>query len=83
MKIYITRHALTAGILERDAEVKEYVDGTKLAYVKSDYSSYRLGADAFLNLEDAKKNAEERRLKKIESLKKQIKKLELFKIKIK
>ena len=83
MKVYITRHALTAGILERDAKVEESVGGTILAFVKGNYNSYRVGTDAFLNLDNAKKNAEERRLKKIESLKKQIKKLELLKIKIK
>lgn len=77
-RIYITKYALSEGILEKEAEIEDY--GRYLrAFVKGDYSSYGIGSEAFFKREDALKNAENRRLKKIESLKKQIKKLEKLK----
>lgn len=82
-KVYITKYALTAGILEKEAEERHdnFNDKVLYALVKEDIgmTCYRIGIDAFYNIEDAKKNAEEKRSKKIESLKKQIKKLENIK----
>lgn len=77
-RIYITKYALSKGILEKEAVIKYY--GRYLrAFVKGDYSSYGIGSEAFFKREDALKNAENRRIKKIESLKKQINKLENLK----
>ena len=75
--IYITKYALSSGILEKEARIEDYGNGHLRAFVNG-YSSYEIGSEAFLTKEDALKNAEERRLKKIESLKKQIEKLEVL-----
>lgn len=86
-KVYITKYALTAGILIRHAEVSSAYWDEKVLYASAKEemgtSTYRIGTEAFYTLEEAKKNAEERRMKKIESLKKQIKKLENLKIEVK
>ena len=76
--IYITKYALSSGILEKEARIEDYGNGHLRAFVNGYYSSYEIGSEAFLTKEDALKNAEERRLKKIESLKKQIEKLEVL-----
>ena len=76
--IYITKYALSKGILEKEARIGDYGNGHLRAFVNGDYSSYGIGSEAFFTKEDALKNAEKRRLKKIESLKKQIEKLEVL-----
>lgn len=76
MKIWITKYALTRGIIER--EVEDRGDGI----VKDDSSyitSYYHKKDYCLDYESAIAKAEEMRKKKIESLKKQIEKLEKMK----
>lgn len=83
MKVYITKYVLTSGILEKEARINEYPDSKPRAFVNGDYSSYGIGTEAFYTLDEAKKNAEKRRMRKIESLKKQIKKLENLKIELK
>lgn len=80
-KVYITKYALTKGILEKEARVEDFGNGHLRAFVNGDYSSYGIGSEAFFEREDAVKNAEKRRKKKIESLIKQINKLENFKFK--
>ena len=77
-RIYITKYALSKGILEKEAVIKD-CGRYLIAFVKGDYSSYGIGSEAFFKREDALKNAENRRIKKIESLKKQINKLENLK----
>lgn len=82
---YVTKYALTKGILKveaRKALVSEEVYGARLTENHLE-SLYRIGEEIFLDLEEAKKNAEERRIKKIKSLKKQIKKMENLKISVK
>lgn len=76
--IYITKYALSEGILEKEAEINDYGNGHLRAFVNGDYSSYGIGSEAFFTKEDALNNAEKRRLKKIESLKKQIEKLKVL-----
>lgn len=78
-KIYITKFALSTGIKEVELTREYKVDNMKFVYVKGKYSSYKIGSEAFISKEDAIKQAEIMRLKKIESLKKQIKKLEKLK----
>lgn len=78
-KVYITKYALTAGIEEIEAEIKDFGNGHLMAFANGIYPSYRVGSEAFYTLEAALKNAEERRIKKIKSLKKQINKLENLK----
>lgn len=60
------------------SEIDKYAIQAYMA-VHGDYSSYGIGSEAFLEKEDAIKNSEERRKKKIESLKKKINKLENLK----
>lgn len=72
-KVYITNYALTDGIKEYPAELTE--PGTALVVTKYNTWHFPKGK-YFLTLEDAKKDAEKIRLKKIDSLKKQIEKLE-------
>lgn len=78
-KVYITKYALSRGILEKKAEIADFMNGHKRAFVEGDFLSYRIGSEAFFEKEDAIKNAEKRRNKKIESLKKKINKLENLK----
>lgn len=76
MKVWITKYALTRGILER--EVEDCGDGI----VKDDSSyitCYYNKKDYCLDNESAIAKAEEMRKKKIDSLKKQIDKLEKMK----
>lgn len=63
MKVWITKYALTDGIIETDSE-----NGAR--------SIDLYWGDCHLSRESEIKKAEEMRQKKIESLKKQIKKLE-------
>jgi hypothetical protein len=78
-KIYITKYALTRGIIEKEARISDYGGGHLRAFANGDYSSYGIGSEAFYTKEEALKNAEKRRTKKIESLRKQIQKLENIK----
>lgn len=82
MKLYITKWALTAGIIEVDSDRLKFNLAEKEPHF---YGKYCVGAtpqifypekDITDNLEDAKIIADTMRIKKILSLKKQIKKLE-------
>lgn len=75
-KVFITNYALTKGIIEKEAEIHSYRDGSKYAYVRGEFIGYRMTKEAFYNHEDAVRKAEEMKQKKIASLKKQIAKLE-------
>ena len=77
MKVYITKYALSDGILEKDAEECDRFPGM----IRTDDGAHfhGEGKEWCRTLEDANKRAEEMRLKKIESMKKQIKKLENMK----
>ncbi len=80
-KVFITKYALTKGILEKEAEIRDYGYEYEIAYVKGEFSSYPLGKEAFRTREQAMERAEKMRLKKIASLKKQIEALEKMKFK--
>ena len=78
MKVYITRWALTEGIIECDGQVRK--SGTYSFVMTEDYfDEFVLNKDAFLTRKAAKQKAEEMRDKRIEPLKKQIQKLEKMK----
>jgi len=69
-KAYITKYALTKGIEKKEVEI-----------LKTGTAKWSAFGDAypgewFLALEDAQADAEKRRWKKIDSLKKQLEKLE-------
>jgi hypothetical protein len=72
MKAYVTKYALSKGILEIDGEV--FADGKGMKWGSYFNSAY--GNDWHKTLVEAKQRANEMRLAKIESLKKQIVKLE-------
>lgn len=78
MKIYVTKYALTAGIKEHDAEI----DGA-MAIVRpigtAWMTSYFHGNDWHMTANEASIRAEEMRIAKIASLRKQISKLEAVK----
>jgi hypothetical protein len=85
--VYITKYCLSSSILKIDAEIKES-KGTKKeisAYgkIQGGYTTGFYNDDFHLTEEEAFKDAESRRIKKIESLKKQIAKLENKKFVIK
>lgn len=80
VKVYITKYALTKGIEEEEHCIKK--SNTLNEYyvsILNGYKLYIIGIDAFLTLEEAQSKAEQMRLKKIASLKKQIDKLEKIK----
>jgi hypothetical protein len=76
-KVYITKYALTTGILEIEAEImKSYWDKYP-GYVKDEEGElYYLSKDAFTDEDEAIKKAEEMRKARIISLYKQIDKLD-------
>lgn len=82
-KIFITKYALTYGIKEIEAKITPFDrEGGKTAeYAREPggYNSYVIGNEAFRSLGEAKMKAEEMRKRKIESLKKQIAKMEKIK----
>lgn len=75
-KVFITKYALTKGIIEKEAEIHSYRDGSQFAFLKGEFSGYKMSKDAFHDHENAIRKSEEMRQKKIASLKKQIAKLE-------
>lgn len=82
-KIYVTKYALTGGLKEIEAKIIpcDREGGKTIEYAREPggYNSYVLGEEAFHSFEEAKREAEEIRRRKIESLKKQIARLEKIK----
>lgn len=79
-KVFITKYALTKGIIEVDAEIIKPYQTNDIEYAKlytehDGYTSFHMGIDAFRNKQEAITNAEERRKNKIESLSNEIIKL--------
>lgn len=73
MKVYITKYALSTGIIETDdAEICSNISGDMIRSKKHGYF-YR--NDWHKNKEDAVLRAEVMRIKKIESLERQLEKL--------
>lgn len=78
MKVWITKYALTKGILQEEGET--FKGNPNYLMVKGYYSDfYGEGNEWHRTKESAIKKAEEMRQKKIASLKKQIEKLEKMK----
>lgn len=75
-KVFITKYALTKGIIEKEADIHSFRDGSKFAYVRGEFIGYKMTVDAFYDYESAIQRAEEMRKKRIASLKRQIEKLE-------
>lgn len=81
--IYITKYALTDGILVREGEPTHTEGGYFYKYEPGALTSSIYGKDVYLAPEPALKRAEEMRVKKIASLEKQIKKLQTLVVKVK
>jgi hypothetical protein len=80
--VWITRYALTQGILQRRAERPE-TDRFVVAFEPPNGLRWMYHKPYWhATLGDAKRHAEEMRLKSIESAKKRIKKLEALKVKV-
>lgn len=75
---YVTKYALTKGILSADFPAPDEGEGYVYGKLTDEHmpTCYYLDIDTFPSLEAAKINAEKRRRNKIDSLKKQIAKLE-------
>ncbi|MGG7470791.1 hypothetical protein ACVVIH_20565 [Chryseobacterium arthrosphaerae] len=78
MKVYITKYALTKGIIESEGEIL----GGPTKMLRTTINSYRVnfyGTEWHQNKNEAIYKAEEMRKKKIASLEKQIEKLKKLK----
>lgn len=75
--LYLTKYALTKGIIEVKEEQldKRYLNENSVKLVGY-FDHFHFGKDVFKTREEAKKVAEQMRDKKLESVKKQLKKLE-------
>lgn len=73
---FVTKYALTRGIVEISSRLRV---GSDLITTNEEYPQYLHKGDWFSTEEEAKVDAENRRKKKIASLKKQIEKLEKLK----
>ena len=73
MKVWITKYALSTGIIEVDAEIS----GTMVSYKPDDksFNTHAHGNEWWEYKSDALLRAEEMRVKKLQSLDKQIKKV--------
>jgi hypothetical protein len=81
-KVFITKYALTSGIIVADMDVREdagYCWGKPPGYR---YATGFSGKDFHLTKEEALQDCENRRIKKIATLKKQIVNLENLKFKL-
>lgn len=75
MKFWVTKYSLSSGkVMTVDAEIKVWSDGARFIWLG--FTSYTLGKDAFDTEAAAMADVEVRRVKKIESLEKQIAKLQ-------
>lgn len=74
---YVSKYALTRGVFGREVRITNSV--ADMAVTLDQYPMYLHKGDWFLTEEEAKADAENRRKKKIASLKKQIEKLEKLK----
>lgn len=77
-KVYLAKYALSSGITEVEVNDK-YNNSDEYAFLNGCIGLFYFGKDIFHSKEEAIKKAEEMRIKKIESLKRQIKKLENLK----
>jgi protein subunit release factor A len=76
MKVYITKYALTSGILEIEARNGTAENMVCYRSKGASYDQYAHGNDWHVDIDSAKAKAEQMRQAKIASLKKQIAKLE-------
>ena len=73
MIVYVTKYALTKGIMQFDAEI----EGDLIKVIINGYTNFFTGEgnEWHITIDGAKERAEKMRIKKIESLNKQMKKI--------
>lgn len=79
MKVWVTKYALTKGIMEKEAELCDNTDGRMIRIKDNPYNEYYAGGEWFHTKEEAVQKAEELKVKKIKSVKKQLEKLQNLK----
>ena len=79
MKVYVTKFALTRGILEKEVSISSTSKNMVVEIINEVYPSYYHKPYWYENKDEAIKFAEEMRVRKIESLKKSILRLEKLK----
>ena len=82
-KAYITKYALTEGVYEVCGDLSEFTGGLFVEKILGVYPQYHGRGDWHLTPEAAIAKAEEMRIKKLQSLDKQMKKLSALKFEIK
>ena len=83
MRVYVTKYALTEGILTMEAEPCHVVTMIEVKPKGNGFSQYFHNREWHTDLEAAKARAEEMRQNKIKSVKKQLKRLEEMEIEVK
>lgn len=81
--VYITKYWTTTGIVEGTADPSVLSRNPKYCWVSrgmGSQSHYRIGSDVFFDRDEAVAWCEKNRIKKIESLRKQIAKIEGIKL---
>lgn len=81
-KVFITKYALTKGIKEIEADIIRSRFENEEYVIDDSYSYFRIGTNAFTDKSEALKKAEEMKIRKIASLRKQIEKLEKLSFKV-
>lgn len=81
-KVFITKYALTVGIKEIETDIIRGRFGNREYVIDDSYSYFRIGENAFTDKSEALKKAEEMKIRKIASLRKQIEKLEKLSFKV-
>jgi len=72
---YVTKYALSTGIMQLDPAYVTIVEGKYLQYRTTNHRLFIARSEWFMNLDEAMAHAEELRKKKIQSLRKQISQL--------
>jgi len=81
-KVFITKYALTKGIKEIEADIIRSRFENEEYVIDDSYSYFRIGTNAFTDKSEALKKAEEMKIRKIASLRKQMEKLEKLSFKV-
>lgn len=83
MRVYVTKYALTEGILTMEAQPCQVVTMIEVKPKDNGFTQYFHNREWHTDLEEAKARAEEMRQNKIKNLKKQLKRMETMEIKVK
>lgn len=81
-KVFITKYALTEGIKEIETDIRKNEVGNYEYVFYGNHYFFYIGKDAFTDKSEALKKAEEMKIRKIASLRKQIEKLEKLSFKV-